>query len=180
VGTQVKDDLSFKLSNVTPLAYTINVGGPPPGYYLKTIRMGDQDVTDKDLDFTLAIPAGEMVVTLSSNGGQLDGTVQNEKSEPAMGAFITLIPESSRRVLTYLYKSSMTDQNGHFTLKGIKPGEYKVFAWEKIAPGAYQDPDFLKPLESKGEAVSIKENAHETVQVKVIPAESSDVAKPGK
>jgi hypothetical protein len=172
VGTQVKDDLSFKLSNVTPLAYTVNVGGLPQGYYLKSVRIGDQDVTDKDLDFTQAIPAGEMVVTLSSNGGQIDGTVQNQNSEAAIGAFVTLVPESSRRGLNYLYKTTVADQSGHFTLKGIKPGEYKVFAWEKIEPGSYQDPNFLKPLESKGESVSVKENAHESVQVKLIPAES--------
>ena len=40
-----------------------------------------------------------------------------------------------------------------------------------MTTGAYQDPDFLKPFESKGETVSIKENAHETVQLKMIPVE---------
>jgi hypothetical protein len=133
--------------------------------------LANRDVTDKDLDLTLAIPAGEMVVTLSSNGGQLDGTVQNENSEAAVDVLVTLIPESSRRGLAYLYEISTTDQKGHFIIKGIKPGEYKVFAWEKIPPGSYQDPDFMKPLESKGEAVSIKENVHETVQLKIIPIE---------
>jgi hypothetical protein len=171
VVTQVKDDLSFTLSNVAPLVYTINVFGLSAEYYLKSIRFGDRDVTDKDLDLTLAIPAGEMVVTLSSNGGQLDGTVQNENSEAAVDVLVTLIPESSRRGLAYLYEISTTDQKGHFIIKGIKPGEYKVFAWEKIPPGSYQDPDFMKPLESKGEAVSIKENVHETVQLKIIPIE---------
>jgi Carboxypeptidase regulatory-like domain len=111
------------------------------------------------------------VVIVSANGGQIDGSVQNEKSEPAAGATVVLIPEASRRTSNYLYKRVGTDQNGHFTIKGVKPGEYKVFAWEEVENGAYQDPDFLKPLESKGEALSIKENAHESVQVKVIPVE---------
>jgi hypothetical protein len=146
-------------------------------YYLKSVRIGDQDVTDTGVDFTQGFPASEMVVTLSSNGGQIDGTVQNAKSEPAVGVSVTLIPEASRRSLSYLYKSATTDQNGHFTIKGIKPGEYKVFAWEEMELGAYMDPDFLKPHESAGEAVSIKEDARESLQVKAIPAESGPGAR---
>ena len=170
-GTQVKEDLAFKLDHVSREPYDIGVGGLPEGYYLKSVRIGDQDVTDTGVDFTEAAPAGEIVVIVSANGGQIDGTVQNEKSEPAAGATVVLIPEASRRSSNYLYKRVGTDQNGHFTIKGVKPGEYKVFAWEDVENGAYQDPDFLKPLESKGEAVSIKESAHESVQVKVIPVE---------
>ncbi len=43
--------------------------------------------------------------------------------------------------------------------------------------GAYQDPEFLKPHEDKGEAVAIRESSHETAQLKVIPAESAPAAK---
>jgi hypothetical protein len=42
-----------------------------------------------------------------------------------------------------------------------------------VESGAYQDPDFLKPYESAGETVNIKERTHETVQLKLIPAEST-------
>jgi hypothetical protein len=41
VVTQVKDDLSFTLSNVAPLVYTINVFGLSAEYYLKSIRFGE-------------------------------------------------------------------------------------------------------------------------------------------
>ena len=58
-----------------------------------------------------------------------------------------------------------------FTIHGVRPGEYKIYAWEIVEPGAYQDPDFIKPYESAGEAVSIKESARETVQLKLIPTQ---------
>ncbi|MGD0301711.1 MAG: hypothetical protein ABSE86_31935, partial [Bryobacteraceae bacterium] len=76
------------------------------------------------------------------------------------------------------YKTTDTDQNGHFVIKGLAPGEYKIYAWEDLEQGAEQDPDFMKPHESDGEKVSIKERAHETVQLKLIPAESAASEKP--
>jgi hypothetical protein len=170
-GGQMKEDLTFKLSNIGPDPYDINVFGFPEGFYLKSIRIGDQDVTETGADFTRGVPAGEMTVVINPNGGQIEGTVQNAKSENAVGATVTLIPDESHRSLTWLYKTSNTDQNGHFTVTGLRPGEYKIYAWEDIEPGSYQDPDFMKPHESSGKAVSIKESAHETVQLTAIPAE---------
>lgn len=84
---------------------------------------------------------------------------------------VTLIPDESHRSTLRLFKTANTDQNGHFTIRGVRPGEYKIFAWEMVESGAYQDPDFLKPYESAGETVSIKESARETVQLKLIPAQ---------
>ena len=75
--------------------------------------------------------------------------------------------------LAWLYKTASTDQNGRFTVKGVRPGEYKIYAWEEVEQGAYMDPDFVKPHESAGEAVSIKDSAQATVQLKAVPAESS-------
>ena len=66
-----------------------------------------------------------------------------------------------------------SDQSGRFTLKGIAPGDYKLFAWEQIEAGAYQDPDFLKPFENRGESINIREGSRETRQLKAIPAEDT-------
>jgi hypothetical protein len=107
---------------------------------------------------------------LSPNGGQIDGTVLNTQQQPAGGATVVLVPGTGLREQTRLFKDVATDQTGHFSVKGIAPGDYKLFAWEDIEPGAYQDPEFLKPFESLGETFSIREGSRETTQLKLIPA----------
>jgi hypothetical protein len=170
--TEIRDDLTFKVNPVSPNEYDVTIPNLPDDYYLKSVRLGDQDVTDTGVDFTQGIPASELVLAISSNGGRVEGTVQNEKSEPAVGATVALVPEASHRSLGYLYKVASADQNGHFALTGIKPGKYKLFAWEEIEPLAYRDADFLKPYESAGEAVSVGEKGRQVVQLKSIPGES--------
>jgi hypothetical protein len=85
-GGLVKDDLTFKLPNVGADPYDIEVFGLPDGFYLKSVRMGDQDVTETGADFTHGIPAGEMIVAINPNGGQIEGTVQNANGENAVSA----------------------------------------------------------------------------------------------
>lgn len=98
--------------------------------------------------------------------------------EKRSGATVTLIPaDENRRATNASYKTASTDQNGRFSIKGIRPGEYKIYAWEEIEAGAYQDPEFMKPHESAGKAVSLKEGGHETIQLSAISFETSTSAK---
>jgi hypothetical protein len=78
------------------------------------------------------------------------------------------------------YKNATTDQYGRFTLKNLDPGEYKIFAWEDVEYGAYMDQEFVKPIESNGEQVSIRERSQEAVQLKLIPAEAAQQSDMGK
>jgi hypothetical protein len=81
---------------------------------------------------------------------------------------VALVPDAPRRERLMLFKMAMSDTTGHFSITGVAPGEYKLFAWEQIEEGAYQDPEFLKPYENQGEAVTMREGSRETAQLKVI------------
>ena len=96
--------------------------------------------------------------------------MQNSKTQqPAPGATVVLIPqEKERRDQIQYYKTVTTDQYGRFTLKNLDPGEYKVFAWEDVETGAYMDPDFVGPVESRGESLTIREGSQENLQLKLI------------
>ena len=168
-GGPVKEDGSFTLQNLGPEIYTFNVFGPMQDAYLKSVRLGDQDVLASGLDLTGGA-SGTLDAVLSPNGGQVEGSVTNAKGEAVAGATVALVPDSARAGQLQLYKSASTDQYGHFQLRGIAPGEYKLYAWEEVDFGAWQDPEFLKPFEGKAESLTIREGGREHVQPKLIPA----------
>ena len=165
---QVKEDLTFESNYIGVGPYDFDVHGYPENFYFKSIRIGDQDVTETGVDFA-EDAAGELTFVLSPNGGVVEGSVQNAKDKAAAGAKITLIPDAKHRSSRLRYKTVDADQKGRFVIKGVAPGEYKIYAWEDIEEGAYQDPDFMKAHESEGKTVSIKERGHETVELKAIP-----------
>jgi hypothetical protein len=165
-GAQVNDDGTLAIQNVSADHYWVGVYGLPPAFYLKSVRMGDADALESGLD-TSQGAAGTLEITISGNGGQIEGSAVDSKQKPATGAVVSLVPDAPRRERLILFKTVMTDSMGHFSITGIAPGEYKLFAWEQTEDG-YQDPEFLKPYENQGQAVTIREGSRETAQLKVI------------
>jgi hypothetical protein len=55
-------------------------------------------------------------------------------------------------------------------MRSVAPGDYTLFAWERIENGAYMDPDFLGQFEDRGQAVHVEDGGHVSVQLDTIPA----------
>lgn len=70
-----------------------------------------------------------------------------------------------------MYKRVSTDPNGRFQIQGLRPGEYKVFAWEEVDKDAWLDPDFVRAYEDRGTLVYVREGVSATVEPVKIPRE---------
>jgi hypothetical protein len=75
------------------------------------------------------------------------------------------------------YPNATTDQHGAFTVKNVRPGKYKVLAWEELEGSEYMDPEFTKPFEGKAVNVSLEESGKENLQLTAIPADAAVKAK---
>jgi hypothetical protein len=81
-----------------------------------------------------------------------------------------LVPDSARRPRGDLYKNALTDEMGRFEIRGIAPGNYKVFAWELVEFGAWQDPNFIRLHENRGSSVRITAGGRQSTDTVLIPA----------
>ena len=68
-------------------------------------------------------------------------------------------------------RSGSTDAVGRVHFGGLKPAEYRLFAWEDIEPGSFLDPEVLKRYESRAQTVSLETGGGYAVSLQVIPAE---------
>jgi hypothetical protein len=137
------------------------------------VRSANLDVLAAGLEIAGGSPA-PLDVVLSPRAGQVTGTVLDPKTQkPAAMMTVVLVPqEKERRDRQEFYQTANTDFSGQFTFKSVTPGEYRVYAWEEAEYGVWMDPDFMKPLESQGEAVSVPEGGRQAIQVNLIPADS--------
>jgi hypothetical protein len=161
-----KDDGTLLFRSVNASTYQVRPNRAP-GLYLKSVRWGNTDITDGELDLTAGLPANtELAVVLGADGAELDGVVKND-NDPAEGAMVTLIPTGSHRSAPF-YKNATTVEQGHFTIRGIAPGTYKVIAWDKVNVNAViYDPEFLRPYETAGQKVALESNGKQTVELKL-------------
>jgi hypothetical protein len=171
-GGAVGADGAFTLANLTPQIYTLTLNGLPETHYLDSIKLGEVDLTNGPLDLSGGV-AGALTITIAAGSGTLQGTVRQEQ-QPAEGATAVLVPEEARRPVGYFYKIATTDQNGQFTMKGIAPGEYKLFAWDEVESDRYRAPAFLKKFESRGTTVSIMKNGSSSAQIPLLSAAQAE------
>ena len=82
-----------------------------------------------------------------------------------------LVPEAHRE-RSELFRTASTDQNGRFTIPGVPPGDYKVFAWESIESYGYFDPELLRRDDAKGQRIKIQESDKQTADLRLIPGAS--------
>lgn len=168
---RVKAEGDFEIPAVSDGEYQVRVWGMPEECYLKSARVAGDDVLDDGLKVVSGQAGGSLEIVMSSAGGRVDGGVTKE-GLPFGGANVVLVPEGSKRGQTRLFKLATSDQYGGFVIRGIAPGDYKLFAWEQIEMGAYQDPEFLKRYEEQGEALRVEENSRLGAQLKLIPSEA--------
>ena len=135
---------------------------------MKSVSLGGQDALLRGLN--LSSGAGGLIdIVLAPNAGQAAGLVQNDQQQPAPGVTVVLIPqERERKDQAQYYKTTTTDAAGAFTFKNLDPGQYKVYAWREVESGAYMDPEFVGPVENRGETLTIREGSQENLQVKLI------------
>jgi hypothetical protein len=168
-AASTKPDGSFLLKVAYDGDYEINVTNLPENYFVKSARLEGVDVLTAGLTVDSKQVPGALEVVVSPNGASVDGVISKDQ-QPFPAATVVIVPDPPHRGEKHLFKNTTTDQNGHFLLQGLPPGDYKVFAWEKVEPGAYASPEFLQSYENQGESVHITEGSRQSVQVDLVPA----------
>ena len=164
---RIQSDGTFRLERVSPGKYYINVVPLPEGTYLKQVKAGDADVLESGLDVPDSGSVPRLEILVGSKAATIEGVVRDE-DKPWPGASIALLPDSTRpEMIRRLQKSSVSGQDGRFTLKGIAPGNYWLTAWEEFVPVADLDPEELKPYESYVVKIKVDEGDRQQVELKL-------------
>jgi hypothetical protein len=150
-------------------ANPVNVAPAWQGVYVKSMRLGDVDVMNGGFGLERT-PDAPLEIVIAANPGSLEAQVLNEARQPIGGAYVTLFasrPED-RLYRTDMYKVTSTDNNGRFQLQGLRPGDYRVFAWENVERGTWIDAAFLRQNEERGVTIHIDEGKATTAAIPII------------
>jgi hypothetical protein len=176
---KINPDGTFRIDDVSPGKYQVivcmgnpsNPGGcfrETPDFYLKYAQFDRRDALNSPLEFGGISSALDIV--LSTKPGRMQGIVVNESQSPVAGVRAVLVPDHNRDRFD-LYKEAASDSGGHFAMRGITPGAYKIFAFEALEEYPYFDSDFMQRFESYGKAVRVEEGDQLTIDVRAIPAD---------
>ncbi|HEY6289981.1 MAG TPA: carboxypeptidase-like regulatory domain-containing protein [Terriglobia bacterium] len=158
---------AFAFEYVPPATYSLIVKNLPSGYYLNSARFGGVDVLDAGVTLGTG-SSGQLDILLSSPGGTISGQVQ--EGDKPVPATVYLAPYPLRLNRADLYFSIPTNGDGTFTLTGIPPGNYKVFAFRDPDPNLISNPALFESFEPKGESVGVDDGSSQSVKLELISA----------
>lgn len=174
LGFELRADGSFSYAGLNGSRRLVLLTAPD-GWYLASIFIDGQDVTDRPFDFGLEEAVyGDAEIVISSAGAVVEGQVAGDRGELVAGYAVVVFPIDRThwvRASRYL-KFGRADQDGTFRVSGLPPGSYRVAAVDVMegtpGSGEWQDPEVLEQLSSAAERVDLTEGDRRTMTLRLI------------
>ncbi len=81
---------------------------------------------------------------------------------------MVVAPDKGLRKRLDLFFQVAVSSTGRFSMDGIPPGQYKLFAWAHVEDGAWFDPEFMRVYEDRGTPVHIDESGAHPIEVPLL------------
>jgi hypothetical protein len=168
---QVKEDGSFKLNlspSAKPYVVALAARGNLEEWFTSKVLVGGKDVLESGFKPGEGA-VGPVEVVISNKGAAIEGTVLDKDQKPFPGADVVAFPTNPKlRRRMDMVQTATSDQQGRFKLRGVRPGEYIVFALENSQEQPFTTEQFQKANSGKIQTVKLEAGAKQQVQLEVI------------
>ncbi len=152
--------------------YHVNVPGLPEDYYLKSVILSGHDMPKDDV--VVSGRRGDIELVLSPDGGHIEGTLFDDKDQPARGP-VLLIPDTPKPGPAELFRRATADTKGKFALRGVSPGSYRLLGFARPdIDDVINDPDFQKSFANLGQKIIVDESGSYAVILKMVAISESN------
>ena len=171
---ELAKDGTFTIGAVGAGEYRLEILDLPSTLYIRSARLGDSDLLNGAV--RIEGPTTDAIeVTLDDANAALDAQILNREGRPSPAATVVLVPDTPRRQRFELYRTATSDADGRVTLTGIAPGSYKLFAWQDVETGAWQNADFMRNYEDRGRPIGISNSDNTKISVIVTVIDIGEV-----
>jgi hypothetical protein len=147
-------------------SYGIRVYGLYGDAYVADIRQGNQSVF-KDTVIEAGRSANLVEIDIRTNGGIIQGTVRDSSNQLSQ-ATVVLVPDNEHRKNLDLYKRTTASENGEFSLRGIAPGKYQIFALARVPERPIDDPAFIAQYEGRMTTITTSQGTTTQTSLRIL------------
>lgn len=169
---KVRPDFSFEGDALSAETYRVSLRGVPPGGYVKALRLAGRDLPGPEIEVPEEGSLSELEVVVAFDSATLSGQVKpperTAQGHRVTAAAIVLFPQENQSPFL-VERRTNADVNGSFTLSGIAPGAYTVFAFPQTETTEWEDPSVRRRLQSYGKSVDLGARKKESIDLALAP-----------
>jgi hypothetical protein len=105
----------------------------------------------------ILVVAGQLIGDLDVELGTSTATIScvvNAQQIISERTGVVVQPVGSDQVVV-----ALADQQRHFSLQNLPPGDYRLYAWDDLEDVEYRNPQYLKTFRNKSTSLTVDENA---------------------
>jgi hypothetical protein len=140
-------------------------------WYVASAEYGQTNLLNDDLVLTQGAPVQPLRIVLRNDSATLTGTVHvpdGSTSPVTVVAFPEGASKAQPRLGTYVPAQNNRSDPASFTLSPLAPGDYTVFAFDRMDDVEYSNPDVLQNYAAKGVHVVLSPNQQAKVTLELI------------
>jgi hypothetical protein len=144
--------------------------GAPPGWYLKSITHGDEDVTDTPMPLEPGTTVEGLRVLLTRTTTAVSGAVRDDRGSVVIDATVVVFPADDAKwtMGSRFLRSTRPDTQGRFEFRGLPPDSaYRIIAIQNVEDGQANDPEFLAGVRDRAERLALAEGEQKTVELRL-------------
>ena len=147
----------FRIEGLMPGEYFLR----PTGFVVKSIVWKGRDYVDQPFDASTGEDFEGIVVTVTTRGGRVTGTVHEAGGGPSADAAVIIFPVQPAGWRRYglrppRIRSTTTSTAGEYSLSSLPAGDYYLIAVPNARRNAWTDPAFLEAASRVATRVAVE------------------------
>jgi hypothetical protein len=169
-AARVNADWTFEITGLfDPRLLRVNL---PQGWYLKSVLMNGQDMTDAPID----VPPGQTVsgvqIVVTDKASEVNGRVVDLRGQPVTDVTVIVFPDDDKRwtFQSRFVRTARPDQDGRFQIRGLPSFDnYLIIPVQMLEDGQAGDPDYLTSVRDGAKPFSLADNETRAVELRWAP-----------
>lgn len=166
-STVQRGSSAIVLQNVDPGTYTAELIPQVP-WYVQSATYGQSNLLYDDL----VVASGQsysMEIVLRDDSASLSGTIKSsDANQPP--ATVVVVPQPAGKVTPHVVRGA----GNEFSVSGLAPGDYLVFAFDSIDGMEFSNPDAFAPYISQAAHITLTGNQRGQVSLDLIQVGKGD------
>jgi hypothetical protein len=168
-NARVDKDGHFTISGLSAGAHLIRPGGGSRSWILKSVTVGDRDVTDTPFQVRSGESLADVSVVFTDKQSEINGMLTTENGTPVPDYTVLAFPADASlwRPQARQIMIARPDQTGKYRIRGLPPGDYYLATVDPSEQGEWFEPAYLDEHRSGAARVILGDGDVKTNDFKV-------------